>query len=94
MYTSNFVLKNQRTGCKNDITFSDAVMLERFADMENDIKKLVFKTIKQMASTNHQYTGDKCIKHDLGVLAFDDKSMKEVGTQYYIRLTHKLVFYF
>ena len=64
---------------------------ERFPNVltRDDQKNEVFKIAKQMAKTNQDIIGEKCVKGDTGDLAFDDSSKKIAWESYYSKLLNE-----
>ncbi|KAK3893379.1 hypothetical protein Pcinc_002812 [Petrolisthes cinctipes] len=60
----------------------------RFADIlrRDDEKNEVFRIAKQMAKTNQDIVGEKCIRNDDGVLAINEQDKKDAWKCYYERL--------
>ncbi|KAK3896219.1 hypothetical protein Pcinc_000141 [Petrolisthes cinctipes] len=60
----------------------------RFADIlrRDDEKNEVFRIAKQMAKTNQDIVGEKCIRNDDGVLAIHEQDKKDAWKCYYERL--------
>ena len=60
----------------------------RFTDIlrRDDEKNEVFRIAKQMAKTNQDIVGEKCIRNDEGVLATSEQDKKDAWKCYYERL--------